>query len=466
MTQTQELINWACQLQWEDIPAQTQAKAKQCLLDFFSCCLAARDEQSAQLLLKVLTKFGSEQQASVIGSSAKLSIEQAAMVNGALSHIWEIDETHRFTMSHPGDSVIATVLSVGEWLGSDGISVLTAMMAGYEVALRICHAVSPSHLEKGWHPSGTTNTFGSAVAAGRLLGLNLTQMAWAIGISVTQAAGTFCHIPEKAMTKDLNTGKAGANGILAALLASEGFTGSPTAIENEKGFIHTHADSSDLNLLTHQMGTAYKIDEIAFKPYSCCRHSHAAVDALLNLRSTYDLEPEGVSSIQVSLYPMAVYLVDDPEPFNKGFIGSRYSIQFSLALALIAGEAGMNKALFDQKYTQAMLLDPQIKAVMTKVSVKNDSELAREWPNKWPVKIKITQKDGNIYEKFIEYPLGEPENPMLDAQLVEKFNRASSGYLSPDEATELRQMIDNFEALVDVGAVLKLVSGKYQRGEV
>jgi 2-methylcitrate dehydratase PrpD len=163
---------------------------------------------------------------------------------------------------------------------------------------------------------------------------------------------------------------------------------------------------------------------------------------------------------------MAVYLVDDPEPFNKGFIGSRYSIQFSLALALIAGEAGMNKALFDQKYTQAMLLDPQIKAVMTKVSVKNDSELAREWPNKWPVKIKITQKDGNIYEKFIEYPLGEPENPMLDAQLVEKFNRASSGYLSPDEATELRQMIDNFEALVDVGAVLKLVSGKYQRGEV
>jgi 2-methylcitrate dehydratase PrpD len=460
MTQTQELIDWACHLEWKDIPVQTHAKAKQCLLDFLSCCLAAREGESARLLLKVLKKFGAAEQSSVIGNRAKLSIEQAAMVNGALSHIWEIDETHRATMSHPGDSVIAAVLAMGEFLGKDGTSILTAMIAGYEVALRICNAVCPSHLDKGWHPSGTTNTFGAAVAAGKLLGLNPTQMAWAVGISVTQAAGTFCHIPERAMTKDLNTGKSTANGVLAAMLAAEGFTGSPTAIENEKGFIHTHADSADLNLLNQGLGASFKIDEIAFKPYSCCRHCHAAIDGILSLRNAHHLESDKISAILANLYPMAVYLVDDPEPFDKGFFGSRYSLQFNLALALVAGEEGMNRALFDQEYIQAMLMDPRIKAVMQKISVKNDSELARAWPQKWPIKIKVTLTSGQIFEKLIEYPLGEPENPMQKSQLVEKFKRAGAGYLTVAGMAAVQDLIEDFEKVEDVGSLMKLVSGK------
>lgn len=460
MTRTQELINWVCALRFEDLPAQTKAKAKLCILDYLSCCLAARNEASAQLLLEVLKKFGAAGQASVIGNDARLSVEQAALVNGALSHIWEIDETHRFTMSHPGNTILSVVFAMGEWLGSSGPDMMTAMIAGYEVALRICNAVSPSHLEKGWHPTGTTNTFGAAVAAGKLLGLDPTQMAWAIGIATTQAAGTFCHIPERAMTKDLNPGKAGASGILAAMLAREGFTGSPTAIENKKGFIHTHADASDLDLLVRDLGNPFKIDEIAFKPYSCCRHCHAAIDALLNLRAANDMDPQQIESIQVRLYPMALFLVDDPDPFEKGFFGSRYSVQFNIALALIEGEEGMYRSLFDQAYTQSMLKDDRIRGLVRRVAVEEDAGLAAEWPDKWPAIIKVVHNDGRVHEKRIDYPLGEPEHPVSRDQLLEKFRRASEGYLGEERIREVQNVIEDVEKLAHVGTLLKLVSGR------
>ncbi len=460
MSETQELANWACQLRWDDIPGQTRTKAKQCLLEFLSCCLAARNEEPAKLLIGVLEQLGNAPQASIIGHPLKLSVEHAALINGTLGHIWEIDDTHRQTMSHPGDSVIPAVLAVAEWIGSDGPSMLTAITAGYEVAIRICDAVSPSHLEKGWHPTGTTNTFGTAVAVGRLLKLNPGEMASALGLAATQAAGTFCHIPERAMSKDLNPGKAAANGLLAALLARQGFTGSPTAIENKKGFVHTHANEAHLDRITQGLGDSYKIDEVAFKPYSSCRHSHAAIEAMLRLIKAHSLTFPRVKSMQVGLYPMAAWFVNDPVPFNKGLFGPRYSVQFNLALALVSGEGGIQRGLFDKEYVLAMLMDSQVREAMEKVEVKIDMELAKDWPNKWPSWVKVFLADGHSYYEIIEYPLGEPEHPMPYSQLVSKFKGASQSYLSELEASRVVETIENFEQLTHVSTLMELVSKK------
>jgi 2-methylcitrate dehydratase PrpD len=465
MMETQKLADWSCQLKWSDIPPHTRAKTKQCLLEYLSCCLAARQEKPARLLINTLRQLGSTPQASIIGHAQKLSVDQAALVNGALGHIWEIDDTHRHTMSHPGESIIPAALAIGEWLGNiDGKSVLTAIVIGYEVAIRICHALSPSHLERGWHPTGTTNTFGAAAAAGKLLGLSNQQMAWALGLAATQAAGTFCHVPERAMSKDLNPGKAAANGILAAMLAREGFTGSPTAIENEKGFARTHADAFVPERMTAGLGESFKIDEIAFKPYSCCRHCHAAIEALLRLRKAYDLTPEMVGAIRVSLYPMAAWFVNDPAPFNKGTYGVKYSVQFNLALALVAGDAGLQKALFDVEYMQTMLNDASVQEVMEKVEVEIDADLAREWPNKWPARVTVLLADGGTRQQLIEYPLGEPEHPLPYAQLVDKFKRASRGYLTESEASLVPDLIENLEQPESVNTLLQLVSGEKSPG--
>lgn len=463
MNETKELANWVFSLDWKDIPPYTKTKVKQCVLEYLTCCLVARDEEVAQVLLNTIEQLDGKPQASVIGHNIKVSVDNAALINGALSHIWEIDDTHRKSMSHPGDSVIPSAFAIGEWLGINGADVLTAIIAGYEVAVRICEAVSPSHLEKGWHPTGTTNTFGAAAAAGKLLGLNSNQMASAFGIATTQAAGTFCHIPERAMTKDLNPGKAAANGILAALLAKEGFLGSPTAIENDRGFIHTHADVANPSVITSNLGQAFKIDEIAFKPYACCRHCHASVDAMLSLRNVYGLKPDDVESIEVRHYPMADRLVNDPNPFKKGFYGTRYSVQFNLALALVKGERGMLEVLFNQQYAQDMLKEPQIQENMKKVKVIVDSDLAREWPNKWPARVAVNLKDGQEFERQIDYPLGEPENPLSYFRLLEKFRKAGEGYLSKSAATLVTEKVENLDESDSIATFMSLISGTNQR---
>jgi len=458
MGETQKLADWVYKLNWNSIPEKTKIKTKKCLMEFLSCCLIARNEKPAQFLFHVLEKLGSNSQSSVIGRPDKLSVIQSAMVNGAMSHIWEIDDTHRYTLSHPGDSVIAAALAIGEWLKKDGVSILTSIVAGYEVAVRISSSVSPSHVSKGWHPTGTANTFGAAVASGKLLGLTNGQMAWALGLAATQAAGTFCHVPERAMSKDLNPGKAAANGLLSALLASEGFTGSPTAIENDKGFVHTHADSFNLDMLINGLSETFKIDEIAFKPYSCCRHCHAGIDALLYLRDAYNITPEQVSSITINTYPTAAWLVNDPDPFEKGFYGTRYSIQFNLALALIEGAEGLKRALFDQDFIQSMLLNPYIKEIMKKIKFNVNPELAQDFPNKWPSEVKISLTNDQIYQHLVEYPSGEPENPLPDEQLIDKFKRAGNGYLSAGEINEIVNMIDDLENLIDISNLLRKVS--------
>lgn len=459
VSETRELAKWAHDLQYADLPAPTVVKTKQCLLEFLSCCLVARNEPPGRLLMETLQDLGSKSQASVVGYAAKLSVDQAALVNGALAHVWEIDDTHRYTMSHPGDSVIPTALAVGEYMGSAATDVLATIVAGYEVAIRVCDAVSPSHLEKGWHPSGTTNTLGAAAAAAKLLGLDAEQTACALGVGVTQAAGTFCHIPERAMTKDLNPGKAAANGILSALLIRKGFTGSPTAIENRKGFIHTHADGGDLGRITRELGASYRIDEIGFKPYACCRHIHAAVEAMLRLRQSQGVKPAEVDSIRVKLYPMADFLTNDPNPYNKGFYGTRYSVQFNLALALVEGESGMNRALLDQDYVSSKLNDQAIRELVGKVHVDVDPALAREWPNKWPAEVTVNLSDARTFSRLVEYPLGEPENPIPYGQLRDKFLRASRGYLG-ERGTQVLDVVENLEELPDIGALMSLVSGE------
>ncbi|HYF91561.1 MAG TPA: MmgE/PrpD family protein [Symbiobacteriaceae bacterium] len=458
MSATQVLAKWATELRWEDVPAATRDKAKQCLMEFFSCCLVARDEEPGRLLAMVLKGLGGNAQASIIGRPEKLSVEQAALVNGALGHVWEIDDTHRQTMSHPGDSVIPAALAVGEWLGSDPVSVLTAIVAGYEVAVRVCASVLPSHLNKGWHPSGTTNTFGAAAAAGKLLGLTQEEMASAFGLATTQASGTFCHLPEMAMTKDLNPGKAAANGVLSALLAQAGFTGSPTALENRRGFLSTHADGGDLTKVTTGLGATFAMDQIAFKPYSACRHAHASIDAMLALREEHGLTEEMISKIKIVIYPMAATLINNPDPIRLGFYGTRYSVHFNVALALLAGAAGMQRALFDQEYGQAMVRDKEINKVMAKTEVEVDPRLGEGWPDKWPAKVVVTLTDGAVLERLVEYPLGEPERPMQYSQLVGKMQEAAKGYLTEVEVEHVVETIQSLEKLRSVRDLMQLVS--------
>ena len=201
---TQVLSDFLGGARFETLPSSTVLRAKTFLLDYIGYAASAVDSDCGRVLRETVGGFGGIAEATVIGSDERTSVVWAALLNGALGHVNELDDTHGPTQSHPGCAVIPACLAVGERVDCDGKQFLAAMIAGYDMSLRAGYAVMPTHYTKGWHPSGTVQTFGAAVAAGRLLGLDGMALRHAIGLAGTQAAGNFAHTSVRGMAKDLN----------------------------------------------------------------------------------------------------------------------------------------------------------------------------------------------------------------------------------------------------------------------
>src|SRR5690606_29784581 len=218
---------------------------------------------------------GAEQAHLVTGGQS--SVLNAALVNGAASHVVELDDIHKGSIIHAATVVIPAALAVAEWKGLSGKELIAAVVAGYEVCYRIGEAVSPSHYYY-WHNTATCGTFGAAIAAAKLLGLTTEQTIAALGNAGTQAAGLWEFIEDGAMTKQLHTGKAAMNGLLAALLAQKGFTGPQKILEGNRGFFKAMSEEYDASRVTEGLGNEFKIMENSFKIHASCRHTHHAVD--------------------------------------------------------------------------------------------------------------------------------------------------------------------------------------------
>lgn len=424
---TRALAAFAATLIPQQVPPEVIDKAKALLLDYVGHTVAAAGEDPAQRLMRFVAAMGGAPQARIIGSTLRVPAPWAALVNGAMGHMAELDDTHRGTMSHPGDTMWAAALAVGESVGASGLDTLVAAIAGYEVALRIGQAVMPDHYRRGWHTSGTLMVFGAAATAARLLGLDATQTAWALGTAGAQASGNFAHLPERAMTKDFNCGHAAKSGVIAALLAREGFTGPTNVLESPRGFMALYGGQTQPALLTEGLGQSWRILEVAHKPYSACRHIHAAIDALLALRAQAGFGAAEVESVVARIFRTGAWFVDDPVPWegDKGLQGARFSTQFNLAVALQDGPAGI-ASLLDSRCANAYLASDELRRLMKRVSVVHDAELDRSFPDQWSSIAEVTLKDGRRLSQRVDYPLGEPENPVSDAMLDDKFSRLTA----------------------------------------
>jgi 2-methylcitrate dehydratase PrpD len=285
----------------------------------------------------------------------------------------------------------------------------------------------PDHYRRGWHTSGTLMSFGAAATASRLLGLDATQTAWALGTAAAQASGNFAHLSERAMTKDFNCGHAAKSGVIAALLAREGFTGPTDALENPRGFIALYAGSGQPALLVDGLGKSWRITEVAHKPYSACRHIHASIDALLAMRDQAGFAADDVERVVARIFRTGALFVDDPAPWEpgKGLQGARFSAQFNLAVTLQDGLEGLWN-LLDSSRTLAYLASSDIRRRMQAISVVPDVELDRNFPDQWASSVEVVLKDGHRYTRRVDYPLGEPENPLAPAMLADKFRRLSA----------------------------------------
>jgi 2-methylcitrate dehydratase PrpD len=327
-----------------------------------------------------------------------------------------------------------------------GCDLILGIVAGYETGIRAALAAGRSHYEY-WHTTGTCGTFGAAAGAAKVLGLESEPFVWSLGSAGTQSSGLWEFLTEGAMSKQLHTGKSSMNGLLAALLAQKGFTGSSRIFEGEKGFLRATSDDYDLNILTDGLGETFHTARNSLKYYASCGHTHSAIEAALKAWREVNLDLAAIRSITVYIYQEALDLLEDVEAHTPYL--AKFNLPFCVATALNFGHVDLDD------FTTDRLTHSDILRLMGAISVKGDPELTRLYPQKWPTRVEIELTNGKRYSGYCEYPKGGPENPISEKELIEKFNKLCADIITEDEKDRIIDLILNLEKLGDVTNILQ-----------
>jgi len=441
MEVTEKLARFAVETSYRSFPKPVVHQAKRCFLDLLGVALGGSQQPLGKILVKVAKDFGGKPQATILGHGLKTSVMNAALINGAMAHALDYDDTHIGSMGHPSAPVIPAVLAVAEWKGLSGKSALEAFLLGFEVETRIGMGMGPKHYDRGWHNTSTYGRFGAAVAAGKLLGLSLGEMKQAMGLAGTQAAGL--RLVFGTMTKPFHPGKSAFDGVLSAILAQRGFTCAPNILEGKKGFVEALGDHSKLEPMVKNLGKTYQVLKDTFKPYAACLLTHPTIDAIIDMRSKYDLRPEDVGNIQCDVARFCLDSAGQIEP--KTGLAGKFSTYYCAALALAEGVAG------EDMFTDRKVLDPKMVALRKKVKARivprfKDTE----------AKVTITTKGGKKYSAFVDRPKGDPRNPPTDRELEDKFRSLAAFVLPQRKIDSLVKTIWRLERVPNIRELIRL----------
>ena len=307
---------------------------------------------------------------------------------------------------HPTAPVLAAALAAGQMAGADGANVLAGVIAGYEVMCRLGRALKPAdHYDRGFHPTATTGAFGATVAAGRALGLSPEQLTMAMGICLSQSAGSMQFLVNSAWTKRFQVGNAAMVGVIAASLASEGFVGAADAVDGDAGFLKSYAPDPDPTLAVKGLGDYWETLEIGVKPYPSCRFSHAAIDGIVDIVGKGVSEAQ-IAEIMIGLPRKGMDLTALPQDFRrkpKGVVGGQFSMHFTAAVSAQTGN------LTWDDYAR-FLEDPATLSLAERIEVSEDAQMDAIYPERMGGKVTIQFRDGTSQNRCVEIPRGEPEN--------------------------------------------------------
>jgi len=360
-----------------------------------------------------------------------------AFVMGALTHILEVDDLHKASVVHPGCVVVPAAWAVAEASGARGPRFLKAVLWGFEAATRVGMAVGPAHY-RIWHNTATCGPYGSAAAAGSLLGLDEAQMVDALGNAGTQSAGLWEFLATGAMTKHLHAGRGAEAGVVAAELAKLGFTGPPEILEGKRGFFAATCPDADPGAVLAYPEHRWQVHETSIKPWPSCRHTHPIIDAAQRLRDQVS-SIEAIKSVTIKTYQAALNLCDKQSPETE--YAAKFSLQHTVAAAL--SDDQVTFASFDEG-SRARLAP-----LRAKVTVKLSDALEAAYPARWGGVVEGTLKDGTVLREERHDALGDPEAPLSREQLIAK----ARDLLSYGGMTEPDGLIDAILALPEGGAL-------------
>jgi len=450
---TATLARYCSTLDFATLPAEVQERTRFLVLDLVGNILRGRhDAESTPPLLAAVRALGlAAGGAAVLGDSARYTPAGAALLNGALAHSLDFDDTHAAGTLHPGAPVIPAALAAAEMVGANGRTVLSAIVAGYEVTCRLALALpGGDHYDRGYHPTATCGAFGAAAAAARVFGLDAKGFEDAFGIALSQAAGSLQFLANGAWTKRFQVGWSAMNGLAAASLAREGFRGAAEAFEGKAGFLRAYAPNPNPARALQGLGTEFELMQTAVKPYPSCRYGHAGIDAAIQLREELGLQPEEIERVTLGLPNKGMLLVGAPLQYKQNpqnVVDGQFSGPFVVANALAYGHFGWD--------SYALLQDPTIRALLPKIGCDFDAEVEAEFPTNMAGKLTI-QARGKTFVKMVTVPKGEPGNFLSEAELRAKFHGLADAILGEARAAELADAALNLHLADDVTTLTRL----------
>jgi 2-methylcitrate dehydratase PrpD len=439
-----------------DLPADTLGHACRAVLDWLGSVLAGAIEPPARMAQRVAAGLGRSDEA-MLFAGGRAAAAAAAFANGVASHILELDDIHKGSTVHAAAPIVPAALAIAEREHATGASFLAAVVLGYEAAFRVGEAVNPSHY-RFWHPTGTAATFGAAAAAGSLIRLDARKMLHALGSAGTQAAGLWEFNADGSMSKHLHPGKAAFNGILSADLARAGFTGAARILEGDRGFFRAMSAEANPARITDGLGTTWKIGENGYKLYSCCGHTHTAIDVALDLRARRAWSGEQaiaeLASIDIDTYGPGYEIVKEANPRSP--YQAKFSLAYCVAVALLEGHAGLSQFTPDRFGPEGVRV-PAIAALLARTRITIVDGLTRRYPAAWPTRVALTLRDGSVVEAASDYPRGHPENPVATAELQDKLVALVEPRLGRDAATAALAAIDALPRASDMATVFPAI---------
>lgn len=443
---TAELSEFSAQLTVENVPADVVSRARLLILDLVGNVIRGHEAESTPALLSAIEALQLAQGRSrVFGSSQTYAPAGAALLQGVLAHSLDFDDTHAAGTLHPGAPVIPAALAAAQMTNASGATTLAAIIAGYEVICRVALALpAGEHYNRGFHPTATCGAFGAAAAAARVFGLDAAQMGSAMGIALSQTAGSLQFLHNGAWTKRFQVGWSAMAGVVAATLASKGFKGAGEAIEGKHGFLRSYAPAPVPQRATQDLGSVYELMATGVKPYPSCRYGHAGIDAALAIRAEHHLQPHEISSVVYGSSNAGMLLVGAPaqkkaDPQN--IVDGQFSAPFVISVALATGAMKWD--------SYGLLHDIQIRTLMSKVRCEHDPEIEAEFPANMSGKLTVHARD-QVFIKKIVVPRGEPSNFLSREELLAKFTSLAEPVLGPVQTAKLAAAVLDMDRLEQV----------------
>ncbi|HXY49898.1 MAG TPA: MmgE/PrpD family protein [Terriglobales bacterium] len=451
-TITARMAQWAASLEYKHLSQDAVYHAKRFLLDSVGCALGGYRQHDVKIALGVLDEVAGPGPATVIGTGKRIDPVSAALANALMIRCMDYNDIYwKQDPSHPSD-IFPGALAACERAKADGRELIVGFVLGHEFEMRLCEAAFPGIRERGWHHA-TLTAFVSPFVTGRGLRLSWQQIQHAVGISAS------CHCTLGAVTagkltmmKNTVDPMATQSGMFAALLAEKGYTGPEHVIDGKEGLVHCFGPEWKLNLLTDGLGESWRITQCGMKFFPTEALTHAPGSAVLSLVKKHDLHPDQVAKIQIRSLARAADILSDPSKYDPHTKETAdHSLPYVIAAALV------DRQVTPAQFEMWKIMDPTIRAQLGKVEVIADPEIEKLFPALQRVIVNLTTTDGRNFTEQLDYPKGDPRNPLTDQEIEEKFSSLADGVLSPPAQRKLKDAIWNLEKISSASKLMALM---------